>query len=218
MSARRDAEEDPQPEYVCVWKSLSRVWLFATPRTVACQDPPSTRFSRQEYLSGLPFPSPGDLSNPGIKPRSPASQEDSLCLRHQGSLCLQCRRPGFNPWIGKILWRREWQLTPVFLPGEHHGEKLQFMGLQRVRHKEATNTQNSQLLTHFIDWGSQLWEDGPLLASISCEVTRGSAPGQDPVGKPGAWGVKGPDYCGTSTAHKVGRREETEVPELRRGT
>ena len=37
------------------------------------------------------------------------------------SNCLQCRRPGFNPLAGKIPWRREWQLTPVFWPGEFHG-------------------------------------------------------------------------------------------------
>jgi len=36
---------------------------------------------------------------------------------------LQCRRPGFDPWVGKILWRREWQPTPVFLPGEFHGQR-----------------------------------------------------------------------------------------------
>ena len=36
-------------------------------------------------------------------------------------MCLQCRRPGFDPWVGKIPWRREWQPTPVFLPGESHG-------------------------------------------------------------------------------------------------
>ena len=53
-------------------KSLSRVRLFATPWTVACQASPSMGFSRQEYLSGLPFPSPGGLPNPGIEPGSPA--------------------------------------------------------------------------------------------------------------------------------------------------
>ena len=57
-------------------KWLSRVWLFATPWTVAHQAPPSIRFSRQQYWSGLPFPSPGDLPNPGIKPGSPALQAD----------------------------------------------------------------------------------------------------------------------------------------------
>ena len=59
-------------------KSLSRVRLFVTPWTVAHQAPPSMEFSRQEYWSGLPFPSPGDLPNPGIEPRSPALQADAL--------------------------------------------------------------------------------------------------------------------------------------------
>ena len=59
-------------------KSLSRVPLFATPWTVAHQAPQSMEFSRQEYLSGLPFPSPGDLPNPGIEPRSAALQADAL--------------------------------------------------------------------------------------------------------------------------------------------
>ena len=58
--------------------SLSRVQLFATPWTVARQAPLSMGFSKQEYWSGLPFPSPGDLPDPGIKPRSPAVQADSL--------------------------------------------------------------------------------------------------------------------------------------------
>ena len=53
-------------------KSLSRVRLFATPWTVAYQALRSMGFSRQDYWSGLPFPSPGDLPNPGIKPGSPA--------------------------------------------------------------------------------------------------------------------------------------------------
>ena len=57
-------------------KSLSRVRLFTTPWTVAYQPPPSMGFSRQDYWSGLPFPSPGDLPNPGIEPESPALQAD----------------------------------------------------------------------------------------------------------------------------------------------
>ena len=59
-------------------KSLSRVRLFATPWTVACQALPSMGFSRQEYWNGLPFLSPGDLPNPGIEPRSPALQTGSF--------------------------------------------------------------------------------------------------------------------------------------------
>ena len=59
-------------------KSLSHVRLFAAPWTVAYQAPLSMGFSRQEYWSGLPFPSPGDLPDPGIKPGSPALQADAL--------------------------------------------------------------------------------------------------------------------------------------------
>ena len=59
-------------------KALSHVQLFATPWTVAYQAPPSMGFSSQEYWSWLPFPSLGDLSNPGIKPGSPALQADAL--------------------------------------------------------------------------------------------------------------------------------------------
>ena len=60
------------------WKSLSRVRLLATPRTAARQASRSMGFSRQEYWSGLPCPPPEDLPNPGIEPRSPALQVDSL--------------------------------------------------------------------------------------------------------------------------------------------
>ena len=58
--------------------------ILAITWTVACQAPLSMRFSRQEYWSGLPFPSPGDLPNPGIKPRSPALQADSFPTELQG--------------------------------------------------------------------------------------------------------------------------------------
>ena len=57
---------------------LSHVQLFATLWIVACQVPLSMKFSSQEYWSGLPFSSPGDLPKPGIRPRSPALQADSL--------------------------------------------------------------------------------------------------------------------------------------------
>ena len=53
-------------------QSLSRVCLFATPWTAACQVPLPMGLSKQEYRSGLPFPSPGNLPNPGIKPETPA--------------------------------------------------------------------------------------------------------------------------------------------------
>ena len=59
-------------------QSLSRVQLFVTPWTTAHQAPLSMGFSRQEYWRGLPCPPPGDLPHPGIKPRSPALQANSL--------------------------------------------------------------------------------------------------------------------------------------------
>ena len=69
----------------------------------------------------MPFPSPGDLLNPGIKPRSPALQAEALTSAPPGKpFCLQCRRPGFDPWVGKILWRRERLSIPVLWPGDFH--------------------------------------------------------------------------------------------------
>ena len=78
----------------------------ATLWTVALQAPLSMGFSRQEYWSGLPFPSPGDLPNPGIEPKSPTLQADSLpskegavnylpegrFLKEMESMCLICFR------------------------------------------------------------------------------------------------------------------------------
>ena len=58
--------------------------LFATPWTVAHQTPLSMGFPRQEYWSGLPFPSPGEIPDPGIKPMPPALQAYSLPLSHPG--------------------------------------------------------------------------------------------------------------------------------------
>ena len=68
----RSSVQSPQSEVAQLCPTL------VTPWTVARQAPLSVGFSRQEYWSGLPFPSPGDLPDPGIKPRSPALQADSL--------------------------------------------------------------------------------------------------------------------------------------------
>ena len=59
-----------------------------------------------------------------------------LCRR----ICLQCGRPGFNPWVGKIPWRKEWQPTPVFLPGESHGQRS-LVGYSPWGHKESDMTE-----------------------------------------------------------------------------
>ena len=144
-------------------KSLSCVRLFATPWTVAYQAPPSMRFSRQECWSRLPFPSPGDLPDPGIEPGSPTLRADSLpsepnkrCSKaHSGHLlqsvwgtgsdfielggssdgrvCLQWWRPRFDPWVGKIPWRRNGnplQHSCLENPMDGGTWQLQSMGLQ----------------------------------------------------------------------------------------
>ena len=67
-------------------KLLSRVRPFATPWTVTYQAPPTMGFSRQEYWSGLPFPSLGDLNNPGLNPGLPHCRRTLYCLNHQVKL------------------------------------------------------------------------------------------------------------------------------------
>ena len=74
-------------------KLLSRVQLFVTPWTVAYQAPPSMGFSRQEYWSGVPFPSPGDLPNTGIE----HCRQMLYRLSHQGSPSLKEIMPNFSP-------------------------------------------------------------------------------------------------------------------------
>ena len=65
-------------------KLFIHVRLFVTPWIVACQAPLSMGFFRQEYWSGLPFPSLGDLPNPGIEPGSPALEADALTSEPPG--------------------------------------------------------------------------------------------------------------------------------------
>ena len=70
----------------CVVQSLSPVWLFATPWTVARQTPLSMGFPRQEHWNGLPFPSPGDLPNPGIELLCPALADGFFTTELPGKL------------------------------------------------------------------------------------------------------------------------------------
>ena len=65
----------------------------------------------------------------------------------QWRICLQCKRPGLDPWVGKIPWKREWLPTPVFLSGEFHRQKSlvgsKSMGSQRIGHNLATKPSQS---------------------------------------------------------------------------
>ena len=75
---RSNVKARVRPVIKVMWVCISHVRLFVTPWTVAQQAPLSMEFSRQEYWSGLPFLSLGDLPEPGIEPRSPALQAESL--------------------------------------------------------------------------------------------------------------------------------------------
>ena len=71
-------------------------------------------------------------------------------------ICLQCRRPGFNPWVRKIYLRREWHPTPVFLPGQFHGQRS-LGGYSPWGHKELDMT---EWLTLSL-WASQVVKNPP---------------------------------------------------------
>ena len=77
----------------------------------------------------------------GHEPKNAASSFSGLpwWLR-QGRICLQYRRPRFDPWVKKIPWRRKWLPTPVFLPGESHGQRS-LVGCSPQGHKESDTTE-----------------------------------------------------------------------------
>ena len=109
---------------VCVYartKSLSRVRLFSTSWTVACQIPLSMEFSRQEYWSGLPFPIPGDLLNPGIEPKSLPTFCTGRCILYH-----------------RATWEApEWMVTKVKSCPSPHLKHLQWL-LTGLRGKSKT--------------------------------------------------------------------------------
>ena len=136
-------------------KSLSHVLLFTTPWTVAYQTPPSIEFSRQEYWSGLPFPSPGGLPNPGIEPGSPTLQADTLPSEPPGKYPSEGRQNENHnhrklikliTWTTALsnsmkLWARPWRATQdgqvmvessdkTWSTGEGNGKALQYSCLE----------------------------------------------------------------------------------------
>ena len=144
-------------------KSLSRVQLFVTPWTVSHPAPLSMGFSRQEYWSGLPFPSLGDLPNPGIEPRSPTLQADALSSDHQGSPYMQSTSREMQGRMnhklesglpGKLsitqIWRwyhsngRKWRGTKEPLD---EGERGKWKGWLEIQHEKKTKIMASSSIT-----------------------------------------------------------------------
>ena len=86
-----------------------------------------------------------DEAQAGIKMARRNNNMQMIWLRGE-SVCLQGGRPGFNPWVGKIPWRRKWQPTPVFLPEESQGRRS-LVGYSPWGHKESDTTE--RLYFHF---------------------------------------------------------------------
>ena len=117
-------------------KLLSCVQFFASPWTVVYQALPSMGFSRKEYWSGLPFPSPGNLPDPGVESPFTRMAPYSSTLAWKipwteepgGLQSMGSRRVGHD-WATSLSlftfmhWRRKWQPTQVFLPGKSHGQR-----------------------------------------------------------------------------------------------
>ena len=82
------------------------------------------------------------------------------------SVCLQCGRPGFDPWVGKIPWRRQWQSTPVLWPGKSHGRRS-LVGYSPWGHKESDTTEWLHFHTFTLSRCSlEIWSLGTVLSGI----------------------------------------------------
>ena len=81
--------------FVCCVLAAQLYWTLCIPMDCSPQVPLSMEFSRQEYWNGLPFPSPGDLPDPGTEPRSPALQADSLPSEPPRKNCFKSRAVSF---------------------------------------------------------------------------------------------------------------------------
>ena len=112
---------------------LSCIWLFATPWTIACQAPQFMGLSWEEYWSGLPFPSQGDLPHPGIEPVFPALQADSLPLSHLGSPVME----GTNSTFHVFILIRTTSMNSVFT--KMMREKEEKDGAKCISYPAATN-------------------------------------------------------------------------------
>ena len=127
-------------------KSLSRVQLFATPWTVAYQASLSMGFSRQEYWSGLPFPSPGDLPDPGIEPRSPALEAAALTSEPQGSLL--------------------WNTTMIVFLAD-----ITLMNLSSLAFWSDGNSEKANVLIHFYLVLTMRMKDSVSFSNLACHCS-----------------------------------------------
>ena len=123
---------------------------------------------------------PAVLLTVGLHNPTRASQVSiSACDFYQCSsvskrVCLQCRRPGFSSWVGKIPWRRKWQSTPVFCPGECHGQRS-LAGYSLRGHKSQTRLSTQHTYTQHInaEWDTL---DSRNLFSIKCQGSQEPPP------------------------------------------
>ena len=108
--------------YVC---TFGCVWLFAAPQTVAHQALLSMVFSRQEYWSGLPFPSPGDFPDPGIKPGSPTLQADALPSKPPGKPRQVKISESYAQRLAKLWMQRKssWRQLNILIQWRHDGQE-----------------------------------------------------------------------------------------------
>ena len=133
-------------------KSLSHVRFFATPWTAAYQAPLSMGFSRQEYWSGVPFPSPGHLPNPGIEPRFPVQQAHALPSEPPGNPGIMYHAKGFK-------------LRKKLVPTFQTGVRLKTLGV-RTHITHFFYLQIASMCTTRI--ASRAYSSLPYLCSVSC--------------------------------------------------
>ena len=130
------------------WLNCGHRWLKSIPR-------PSHLLKGQKVRSGIyscnhvvvssgnQSPSWSSLEptkNQLISINSGVTKKGLLWIIRYSYHCLQCGRPGFDPWVRKILWRRKWQPTPVFLPGKSHGQRS-LVGYSPWGHNESDTTE-----------------------------------------------------------------------------
>ena len=110
-------------------------------------------------------------------------------LRACNSVCLQCGRPGFDPWVGKIPWRRKWQPTPVLLPGKFHGPRS-LVGYSPWGHKQLDTPERLHFLSVPGASNNTGYVYGCLVAKLCLTVTPWTIAPQAPL----SMGFPRPEY------------------------